>query len=103
MSMLDVMDDDIKNMLNAEFSESIIITSGSSSVTISGFYDKGFLQVDPDTSLPVLSVKPRVLVYVSDVTVNLVQGETTITARGKTWTYTKKRLNGDGSMALYLE
>lgn len=102
MSFLDVMNDDLKNVLDAEFSEDITITSGTNSVTVKGFFDKSFTEVDPETTVPVLSSNPRVVVFESDVPFKVPQGSKVIT-RGKTYTVIKPKKTGDGGLALYLE
>lgn len=96
------IESDFKAILNGEFAEEITISNGANSVTIRGIFDKTFQMVDPDSQAVMISSKPRVTIWKSDVPFTVKQGHS-VTARSRTYKIREPQDEGEGAVTLYLE
>lgn len=80
---------DYKAMIEADFSESIILIS----TPVQGIFDETYVEVDPETGAAIMSRFPRVSFSSEVLPVGFVQGSSVV-ARGKT--YKAKTIEKDG-------
>jgi len=95
--------DELKQMIEGEFSESIILETPSVSITTSGIYDQIYEQVDPETGAVVMSNNPRVSIYSVEILEAITEIEEgwIVIARGKR--HRIKTVQNDGAGIIILE
>lgn len=101
---MSVFDDELKNMMEGEFSEDFTLETPFTTISLSGFFDQTYEQVDPDTGAVIMSNSPRVSVYAVDLLsqVDRVEEGWILNARGKRYRI-KNPPHNDGAGILIME
>jgi len=95
--------DELKQMIEGEFSESIILETPSVSISTTGLYDQIYEQIDPETGAVVMSNNPRVSIYSVEILEAITEIEEgwIVVARGKR--HRIKNVQNDGAGIIILE
>lgn len=99
-----VFDDELKNMMEGEFSEDFALETPFSNFTVKGFFDQTYEQVDPDTGAIIVSNSPRISVYSVELLAQIEKVEEgwIVIARGKRYRI-KDPPHDDGAGILTME
>lgn len=98
-----VFDDELKSMIEGEFSESITLETPFVNIDTVGFFDETYEQIDPETGALVMSNNPRASIYSKDAltVVDKIEEGWILIARGKR--YRIKTVNNDGAGIITME
>jgi hypothetical protein len=89
---------DIKSIMEGEFSEALILETPSHEISFNGLFEKTYEQIEPETGAVIMSKTPRASFFEDEIVaiVGEIKEDWTITARGKKYRITSPQSNGDG-------
>lgn len=98
-----VFDDELKSMMEGEFSESFTLEAPSLDIETEGIFDESYETIDPETGAVVLSNTPRASIFSKEIltVVNKIEEGWILIARGKR--YRIKSVNNDGAGIIIME
>ena len=100
---MSVFDDDLKYMIQGEFSQEIIVSKGGVDITTSGIFDNSSMENEQNGNmLKNIKKDPRVIVLASDITFD-VDEDVSITVDGKTWRAMRSEPDDTGSLVIRLK
>ncbi len=99
----DSLDKEFRSMLSGEFADDAIVRASLEVVVrVRGIYDNTYLEIDPNTGATVASKKPRLTVFLGDVSFEVRQGHI-VTVSGRAYRVRDIQPDGLGSASLYLD
>jgi hypothetical protein len=102
MGLLELIAEDARaTFYNGEFAEAISVSDGVVDAEILGIVDMTHQEVDMETGVAVMSVKPRVSLWLADVPFALKQGHV-VTMRAREYAIRDVEQQGDGSAIVEL-
>jgi hypothetical protein len=96
---------DLKSIMEGEFSESLILETPSHEITFDGFFETTFLMIDSETGMPVLSKNPRASFYEDEIVAvtGPIEEGWFITARGIKYRIKSPQPDGEGLCVVELK
>lgn len=103
---MSVFDDELKSIIDGEFSEIIILETPYLNIETRGLYDETYEMYDPETGASILSQNPRVILYANDILERITKIEQfwKVIARSKRFSITNApKDDGNGLIVLELK
>lgn len=99
-----VFDDELKSMMEGEFSEDVTLETPSIDIDTAGIFDETYETIDPDTGAIVMSPNPRVSLFSKEVlaVVAKIEQGWKVVVRGKRYSI-KNDPKDDGAGIIILE
>lgn len=97
-----MLDSDYQAMIHGEFSEAVVISTGTLQGQSSGIFDIPYQELDLDTNTVVMSQKPRITVWAADFAFPVTR-QCTVTVSDMNFVIFSIENNGEGALTLWLE